>query len=161
MRAGPPAEPEIDIQAASNAPGIPGEDEIRAWIGRAIAGAGRCAGELAVRIVDAEEMRGLNREFRGKDKATNVLSFPAGNIDGLPPEAGLALGDLVICAPVLESEALEQGKPLGDHWAHILVHGTLHLLGFDHESPVDADEMEALETTILAACGIPDPYSER
>lgn len=153
---------EIDVQTACDTPGIPDDHEIRYWI-RAALDAARCrdACEIAVRVVDAEEMRDLNREFRGKDAPTNVLSFPAGEVAGLPAEAGRALGDLVVCAPVLHDEALAQAKPLAHHWAHILVHGTLHLLGFDHLNDADAEEMEALEIRILAAGSVPDPYSER
>ena len=151
---------EIDIQTASDAPGIPDDSEIRKWICAALDGAGyRRSCAVSVRIVDAEEMRDLNREFRGKDGATNVLSFAGGDIAGMPADADRELGDLVICAPVLHDEALVQHKPLSHHWSHIIVHGTLHLLGFDHVSDKEANEMEALETRILAAGGVPDPYS--
>jgi probable rRNA maturation factor len=103
-------------------------------------------------------MQALNREFRGKDRPTNVLSFPAGDVPGLPRGERLALGDLVVCAPVLNEEAVSQGKLLAHHWAHILVHGALHLIGYDHDVPADAQRMEALETRILAAGGVGDPY---
>jgi probable rRNA maturation factor len=103
-------------------------------------------------------MQALNREFRGKDRPTNVLSFPAGAVPGLPRGKRRALGDLVVCAPVLNEEAVSQGKLLAHHWAHILVHGALHLIGFDHDLPADAERMEALETRILAAGGVGDPY---
>ena len=114
--------------------------------------------EVAVRVVDADEIRTLNRLYRDKDKSTNVLSFPAGDIDGLPAEVSRLLGDVVVCASVVAAEASEQGKALPDHWAHLLVHGTLHLLGFDHENGPEAAEMEALETQILASRSVTDPY---
>jgi probable rRNA maturation factor len=153
---------EIDVQTASDAPGIPDDREIRRWICAALDGAGyRRSCVVSVRVVDAEEMRDLNREFRGKDSSTNVLSFAAAEIAGVPADADRALGDLVICAPVLHDEALAQHKPLSHHWSHIVVHGTLHLLGFDHMNDIEAAEMETLETRILAAGGVPDPYSER
>lgn len=153
---------EIDVQTASDAPGIPDDREIRKWICAALDGAGyRRSCIVSVRIVDAEEMRDLNREFRGKDAPTNVLSFTAVEVAGLPANADRALGDLVICAPVLHAEALAQHKLLSHHWSHIVVHGTLHLLGFDHMIDTEAAEMEALETRILAEGDVPDPYSER
>ena len=96
-------------------------------------------------------------DYRGKDRETNVLSFPAGD-DGLPPDVARPLGDLVICAPVVLREAGEQGKSVADHWGHLLVHGSLHLLGFDHETDAEASAMEGLEREILAARGVADPY---
>jgi probable rRNA maturation factor len=110
---------------------------------------------LCVRMAGAAESRRLNHAYRGKDKPTNVLSFPAA-----PPERALtgALGDLVICAPVVASEAREQGKRLAAHWAHMVVHGTLHLLGYDHEAARAARAMEALEVEILRGLRFDDPY---
>ena len=105
--------------------------------------------ELTIRVVGAAESRRLNRTWRGKDKPTNVLSFAA--------EAPL-LGDLAICAPVVAREARTQGKPRSAHWAHMVVHGVLHLLGYDHENDRDAARMEARETKILAQLGMPNPY---
>lgn len=129
------------------------------WVDRAIAAAGGDAGlEVSVRVVDEAEMQVLNREFRGQDKATNVLSFPAANLKGLPPEAEIPLGDIVVCAAVVGAEAERQGKSLNDHWAHMLIHGTLHLLGFDHVRDADADAMEGLEVRILKELGIGNPY---
>ena len=104
-------------------------------------------------------MRTLNRDYRGRDKVTNVLSFPAGDIDGLPAGAAQLLGDIVVCAAVVGEEAARQGKAAGDHWAHMLVHGTLHLLGFDHKSAAEAADMEGLEAHILTAQGLADPYA--
>jgi probable rRNA maturation factor len=109
-------------------------------------------GEIAVRIVDAEEGRALNREYRGKDYATNVLTFDYAH----EPVVG---ADLVICAEVVEKEAAEMGIPLLDHYAHMLVHGTLHAQGYDHEEDDEAACMEARETEILAGLGVPDPYA--
>lgn len=114
--------------------------------------------EVSVRIVDADEGRALNRQYRRRDYATNVLSFPA----ELPAGVKLPLlGDLVICAPVVAREAHEQRKSLRDHHAHMTVHGTLHLLGHDHENDEDATRMESLERRILAELGITDPYLQR
>jgi probable rRNA maturation factor len=113
---------------------------------------------MSVRLVDREEIRLLNRDYRQLDKVTNVLSFPAGEISGLPAEAAQLLGDVVVCAAVVCDEAAEQGKSVDAHWAHMLVHGTLHLLGYDHQSVADAAEMEGLEASILVANGLTDPY---
>jgi probable rRNA maturation factor len=110
---------------------------------------------VSVRIVDTEEGQALNLQYRGRDYATNVLSFPV----ELPPGVNLPLiGDLVICAPVVAREAAEQGKKPADHWAHLTIHGTLHLLGYDHIDEAEAETMEALETRVLAGLGIADPY---
>jgi len=108
-----------------------------------------------VRIVDEAEITALNRQYRGKDGATNVLSFPFEAMAGV--ETG-QLGDVVICAPVVAAEAVTQGKSLQAHWAHIVMHGVLHLLGYDHHRDAEAQEMEALETRLLASLGFPDPY---
>ncbi len=108
--------------------------------------------QLAVRIVDADEGRALNRDYRGKDYATNVLTFDY-------QQAPLVVADLVLCAPVVEREAREQRRPLDAHYAHLLVHGTLHAQGHDHEHEAEARAMEARETAVLAALGYPDPYA--
>ncbi|MGB3391894.1 MAG: rRNA maturation RNase YbeY [Stenotrophomonas sp.] len=136
--------------------GLPAPASFRRWVEAALRGARRRKdAELSIRIIDAEEGRALNRDYRGKDHATNVLSFPA----ELPPGVPLPLiGDLAICAPVVQREAAEQGKRLRDHWAHLTIHGVLHLLGYDHMEEAEAEAMEALETRILAGLGIPDPY---
>src|SRR5690606_7773710 len=116
----------------------------------------RRATELSIRIVDDAEARALNRDYRNRDYATNVLSFPA----DLPPGITVPLiGDIVLCAPVIAREAQEQGKALGDHYAHLAIHGVLHLLGFDHGTDAEAARMEALETRILAGLGIGNPYA--
>ncbi|MDP3519505.1 MAG: rRNA maturation RNase YbeY [Hydrogenophaga sp.] len=110
--------------------------------------------EITVRIVDAEEGQALNRDYRKKDYATNVLTFDYA-------QEPLVMADLVLCAPVIAREAVELGKPLAEHYAHLLVHGTLHAQGWDHETnEADAEEMEARETEILAGLGQPDPYAK-
>ena len=109
--------------------------------------------ELTVRFVDAEEGRTLNRTYRSKDYPTNVLTFAYAE-----SEADPVTGDLILCCPVVEQEAVEQRKPLAAHYAHLLVHGTLHAQGYDHEADDEAEEMEAIETEVLAALGFPDPY---
>jgi probable rRNA maturation factor len=129
--------------------GVPSPARLRAWARAALAGQ---QGELTIRVVGNRESRALNREFRGKDKPTNVLSFPYG-------EPGV-LGDLVVCAPVVAREAREQRKPAAAHWAHMVVHGVLHLRGFDHIRGRDAKMMEARERAILAALSFPDPYTD-
>ena len=138
--------------------GLPAPASFRRWVEAALRGAKRRkSAELAIRIVDADEGRALNRDYRGKDYATNVLSFGA----DLPPGVQLPLiGDIVICAPVVAREAAEQGKAPRDHWAHLTVHGVLHLLGYDHLVEAEAEAMEALETRILAGLGIADPYRQ-
>jgi probable rRNA maturation factor len=156
-----------DVSAASSTPvvhvgyglprsGLPAAASFRSWVAAALAGGRRRATtELSIRLVDADEGRALNRDFRGKDYATNVLSFPV----ELPPGVRSPLiGDIVLCAPVVAREALEQGKRLRDHFAHLTVHGVLHLLGHDHHLDDDAQRMEALEVRILARMGIADPY---
>ena len=138
--------------------GIPAAVSFRKWVAAALAGRIREA-DLAIRIVGTREGRALNRHYRGKDYATNVLSFPAELPEGLPAGVRLPLlGDLVICAPVVAREAREQRKPLAAHYAHLTVPGALHLLGWDHEDPREADCMEQLEREILAGLGLPDPY---
>jgi probable rRNA maturation factor len=150
---------EIDVQLACEEDVTPHPDTIAAWVNRAIDAAGRSGDvEVSVRIVAADEIRELNRDYRDKDEATNVLSFPAGDMAGIPAGAPEMLGDIVVCASVVRDEASDQGKSLEDHWAHMLVHGTLHLLGFDHETEPQAEEMESLETRILAEHGLADPY---
>ena len=146
----------VTVQNATQTAAPPAEAQFQRWVAAALAGQ-RTAAEVSIRIVDEAEGAELNRTWRQKDYATNVLSFPA----DLPAEIGPPLlGDLVICAPVVAREAAEQGKAEEAHWAHLVVHGTLHLLGFDHAAAAEAEEMEALETRILADLGYPDPYME-
>ena len=138
--------------------GVPAAASFRKWVAAALAGRIREA-DLAIRLVDEKEGRALNHHYRGKDYATNVLSFPAELPEGLPKGVKLPLlGDLVLCAPVVAREAKEQGKPQNAHYAHLTVHGCLHLLGWDHEDPREAEAMEQLEREILAGLGLPDPY---
>ena len=149
----------VDVFQACDDDTIPAADIVRNWIVRAARAAGNPSDvDVSVRIVNAEESRALNHEYRGKDKATNVLSFPAGRIEGLPDEVPVQLGDIVVCASVVSDEAAEQDKTVADHWAHMLVHGTLHLLGHDHQDPDQARAMETLEVQILGSLGYPDPY---
>ncbi|MCL6618529.1 MAG: rRNA maturation RNase YbeY [Thermomonas hydrothermalis] len=153
-----PVHLEVTVGYAVPRAGIPSAVSFRKWVAAALAGRIREA-NLAIRIVGTREGRALNRHYRGKDYATNVLSFPAELPEGLPDDIRLPLlGDLVLCAPVIAREAKEQGKPLNAHYAHLTVHGCLHLLGWDHEDPREAEAMEQLEREILAGLGIPDPY---
>ncbi|PJJ96160.1 rRNA maturation RNase YbeY [Lysobacteraceae bacterium NML03-0222] len=153
-----PLELEVSISYAAPRKGVPAPSSFRRWVAATLEGRIRDA-DLAIRIVDSEEGQALNRHYRGKDYATNVLSFPAERPPGLPKNARFPLlGDLVICAPVVAREAAEQGKPVNAHYAHMTVHGVLHLLGWDHENDADAQAMEQLEREILAGLGIADPY---
>jgi probable rRNA maturation factor len=136
---------------------VPSTASFQRWVEAALHGARhRKPAELSIRIVGAREGRALNRQYRDKDYATNVLSFPVELPRGV---ASPLLGDMVICAPVVAREAREQGKSARDHYAHLTVHGVLHLLGFDHQNERDATRMETLETRILATLGIADPYA--
>ena len=157
MSASPPV---IDVEIVSDDGTSPSIGEITDWVRRALDAVPQPPqdAELAVRVVDAEEMQSLNCEHRQKDVPTNVLSFPIGEIQGLPAAAGNFLGDIVVCASVVSREAAEQDKHLNDHWAHMLVHGTLHLLGYDHQIESEAAKMETLEQRVLAQHGVPNPY---
>jgi probable rRNA maturation factor len=152
---------EVVLQSASNVDEVPDVDAFERWIGAAVSAVRPGPAQVSVRLVDESESAGLNQRYRQRQGPTNVLSFPF----EIPPgaqDAGLEamLGDLVICAPVVIREAGAQGKPVGAHWAHMAVHGTLHLLGYDHIEPEQAREMETLETKVLAAMGYADPYLE-
>jgi probable rRNA maturation factor len=146
----------VVIQNASAMERMPPGAAIRRWA--AAAAPPEAQGEMTVRIVDEAESAELNGRFRGRSGPTNVLSFPADFDLAVPAEEPRPLGDLVICAPVVAREADEQGKALEAHWAHIVIHGTLHLGGYDHEEEADAEIMEGREREILAAFGIADPY---
>jgi probable rRNA maturation factor len=146
---------QVDVQSACSEP-VPDEDDIRGWLAAALCGQSvPAAAEISVRLVNTSEMAGLNKTYRGKAGPTNVLSFPA----ELPEELGLPLlGDIIICAAVVAAEAQQQGKSLSAHWAHMTIHGALHLLGYDHQGEEDAAIMEALESDILSGLGFPCPY---
>ncbi|MBE9608405.1 rRNA maturation RNase YbeY [Chitinilyticum piscinae] len=148
---------ELALQIESTAGGLPDEAQLTRWALAALQ-PGTVAAEVTFRIVDAEEGQQLNRDYRGKDYATNVLTFTFD--DELPAVAGLPLlGDVVFCAPVVAREAAEQNIALEAHYAHLTVHGMLHLQGFDHLNDEEAEEMEGLETRILAGLGYADPYA--
>lgn len=148
---------QIDIESNSQSTHIPALAELERWIGAALNNQQFENAEVSVYIVDEDEGQELNAQYRGKNYPTNVLSFPA----DIAEEIGVPLlGDLVVCAPVVEREAQEQGKPLEAHWAHMLIHGTLHLIGFDHVDDNDAEIMEALETQIITGLGYPAPYQD-
>lgn len=148
---------EFELQDVAAGQAVPSKEEFQAWIGAVLEG--RDDAGLVIRVVGEDEMRALNARYRGRDKVTNVLSFPAelpAALKGrVKPEP---LGDIVICAPIVAAEAGRQEKPLLNHWAHLTVHGLLHLLGYDHEEEAQAQAMEAREIAILSGIGIPDPY---
>ena len=144
---------ELCLQNASSVQDIPDQSEFELWLHTALQDMSDAV--LTIRIVDEDESADLNQQYRQKAGATNVLSFPA----DLPAEVELPLlGDLVICAPLVQSEASVQGKPVTAHWAHLVIHGTLHLLGYDHIEAAEAEEMERLETSLLNQLGFADPY---
>lgn len=145
----------VEVQYAAEGASLPSPAQLGDWAQAAWRDDSRNA-ELVIRVAGEAESRRLNHEYRGRDRATNVLSFP---YDPLPEIDLDHAGDLVICATVVEREAVEQGKPLQAHWAHMVVHGVLHLQGFDHASDQQAEEMEALETKILDRLGYPPPYA--
>lgn len=160
----------LAVQRATRESFTPSDDELTTWASAAVLKVapepGQWTFDLSIRIVDEAEGRELNARYRGKDSATNVLSFPS----DLPPSVceemetrsgSRVLGDLLICAPVVNKEAVEQGKNGPSHWAHLVVHGVLHLFGHDHLESEQAETMEALETDILESLGIPDPYREQ
>ncbi len=157
----------VDLQIACRVDSVPQQAEVRSWLEQAYqvgsqSDSTRC--DVSVRIVDEDESRQLNNQYRQQDKPTNVLAFPAGSADeigALPEDAARSLGDLVICGPLVEQEARDQGKSPAGHWGHLLIHGMLHLLGYDHETSSQAAEMETMEKKILAARGFEDPYRER
>jgi probable rRNA maturation factor len=138
----------------------PDTDDFQRWVDSVLS-TRKPDAEITIRLVDFDESQSLNHQYRDKDKPTNVLSFPFELPEGLPPEAAeefTLIGDLIICAPVVEQEADLQNKPLHHHWAHMVIHGTLHLLGYDHIEDEEAEVMEKLEKEILATLDIPDPY---
>lgn len=151
---------EVEIQRAVSGTNIPGDEQFQLWVESALAGTEKQV-RLTIRIAGEQEAWQFNRDYRHKDYATNVLSFPAELPDGLPAEIkDSQVGDILICEPVVAREAREQGREESDHWAHLTIHGVLHLLGFNHEQAEEASVMEALETEILAKLGISDPYRD-
>lgn len=145
---------ELDLQIASDASSIPQQSQFLLWLGEALRER-RADTEVTIRVVDEAESQHLNHQYRQKNTPTNVLSFPA----EVPEFIELPLlGDLVICAPIIEKEAQQQQKKPHDHWAHMVIHGVLHLLGYDHIEESEAEEMEALEIQQLAALQIDSPY---
>lgn len=137
----------LNVQYASRATDLPTHAQFRLWAKAAL----RVETEVTIRIVDADEGRELNSMYRGKDYATNVLTFPL-------TEEPYLMGDIIICAPVVEAEAKAQGKSLAAHYAHLTVHGILHLHGYDHETEAEAELMEGIETAIVTKLGYPSPY---
>ena len=151
----------VDFALAAADDGLPPEAQFRRWVG-AVVGSRRPAAEVSIRIVSTEEMRGLNQRWRGKDRPTNVLAFPAELPEGLPEDLGPPLlGDIVLCRDIVLEEARDQGKPLDAHWAHLTIHGALHLIGYDHGNPEEAEIMESIERETLRELGYPDPYEVR
>ena len=140
---------DITVQFISAETSVPAENELMSWAGSALEGK---EGEITIRITDEDEMRSLNNRWRKIDEPTNVLSFPLHDA-GAP-----LLGDIVVCAPVLRQEAVKQAKSLDAHWAHIIIHGILHLMGYDHINEKEAEIMETKETALLQDLGFPDPY---
>lgn len=152
----PQAGPLVDLQIATADENIPAEQVFTTWVAAALPPNMQDA-ELTIRVVSQAESEALNHQYRGQAKPTNVLSFPC----ELPEEVDLPLlGDLVICAAVVETEALAQSKLLEAHWAHMVIHGTLHLLGYDHIADAEAEQMEALETQLLTGLGYAAPYEQ-
>ncbi|QLE86456.1 rRNA maturation RNase YbeY [Shewanella sp. Scap07] len=148
---------DLDLQYAIDDPQLPERENFELWVKTALRDT-MAQAELTIRIVDEQESQSLNHSYRGKDRPTNVLSFPF----EAPPEIEIPLlGDLVICAPVVKNEAIEQKKTLQAHWAHMVVHGCLHLLGYDHIEDDEAEEMESLETLLIQQLGFENPYKEQ
>lgn len=153
----------VDLQLATDATELPDENDFQLWAEHALAvdvDQNQNDIELSIRIVDNEESQSLNLAYRGKDKPTNVLSFPAEHPEGWPEELlnELPLGDIIISAPIVAAEAVAQNKDAQAHWAHMVVHGCLHLLGFDHIKDTEAEVMESLEIKILDTLGFQNPY---
>jgi probable rRNA maturation factor len=145
---------DVDVQNATAVEPLPENEQLVLWVTFALRG--KSDVELTLRLVDRDESRALNLRYRGQDKPTNVLSFPAGLPSGLDLPL---LGDIVICAPLVGEEAEKQHKSSQSHWAHLVIHGVLHLLGHDHQDEKEAVEMEAIEVDLLASLGFSDPYA--
>lgn len=146
----------LNLQRVSACPSVPADSQMKNWINYLLQLTDNKSKSLTVRIVDEAEIRALNARYRALDKPTNVLSFPSELPVDIEPDY---LGDLVICASVVEGEARAQGKPIEAHWAHMLVHGLLHLLGYDHLEDDQAERMEAFEIRLLRALGFKNPYA--
>lgn len=149
---------QLDIQRIVDLDSLPNDDDLQLWVEKALANYSQDA-EVVIRIVDTQEMTELNSQYRSKQGATNILSFPFELPDGV--EGIDLLGDLVVCAAVLEQEAKQQNKALSAHWAHIIIHGVLHLLGYDHLTDDEAIEMESKEIVLLQELHIDNPYQEK
>ncbi|MEN8166118.1 MAG: rRNA maturation RNase YbeY [Pseudomonadota bacterium] len=147
---------EVEVQIATESEELPTEEDLLLWVRAALLDR-EAPAELVIRIVDEPESRQLNHDYRGKESPTNVLSFPFQAPPEVPSEL---LGDLVICAPLVAKESREQGKQVWAHWAHMVVHGVLHLQGYDHQTDAEAERMEGLERTILQRLHFSDPYNE-
>jgi probable rRNA maturation factor len=147
----------IDLQVACTTTELPSQEQLQLWVETALSTASKTTQtfELTIRLVEPEESQQLNNQYRGQDKPTNVLSFPFEVPEGLTLNL---LGDLVICVDIMKKEAVLQNKVLFDHWAHLVIHGCLHLLGFDHSNDEEAVEMEAIEIAALATLNINNPY---
>ncbi len=145
----------VDVQKVAEG-SCPEQEQFERWVDAALKHLDEDC-ELSIRVVDSEESAELNSSYRGKSGPTNVLSFP---FDSPVPMEPRLLGDLIICVPVVEREAIEQNKMLNNHWAHLVVHGCLHLLGYDHIEDDEAEQMEALEISILQTLDIDNPYQE-
>lgn len=143
----------VDIQNACDSPSVPNAADLRRWADAGWQGDGET--EITLRVVDEAESADLNSRYRGRNYPTNVLSFPFEVPDGVTLDL---LGDLVVCADVIEREAREQGKTLQAHWAQMVIHGMLHLQGYDHQNDQEAEIMEGLEVRLLGELGFPDPY---
>ena len=148
-------QPDVEIQHACDAPEIPADKDFQQWVHHVLEQQ-QGSGSVVIRLVDADESQALNHQYRNKDYATNVLSFPFEAPEFIEEHH---LGDLVICVPVVNREAVEQDKQASAHWAHMVIHGMLHLLGYDHESEAEADEMESIEIKLLEKLGVNNPYA--
>jgi probable rRNA maturation factor len=159
----------LDLQLATNSTDVPKQEDIQLWLDTLLLHQQMTEKEITVRIVDVAEIQQLNLQYRGKDKPTNVLSFPfeMPELDlpdaaqlGAPLDESMSdfIGDIVICTQVVSQESQQQNKLLSHHWAHMIIHGTLHLLGYDHIEEQEAEEMEGIEIAILQKLAIDDPY---
>jgi len=146
----------VFVQYRAGSKGVPAPRSFERWVREALRGRRQLRQQVNIVLFDESGARALNRQYRGKNYATNVLSWP---YEPAPREKTWLLGDLVLCPAVVAREAADQGKPLRDHYAHLTIHGVLHLLGYDHETPREAERMERLERRILAELGVQDPYA--